>query len=124
MKITNLEICKLFSEIKKSFENNNSINLPIKVNFFFIKNKNILFKLYEEIEKARLDLLKRYAVIDNKTEEFYIPSESVQAANKAINELFSIEQEVEIYKVKLKDFKEDLILTTEQMEALMFMIEE
>jgi hypothetical protein len=39
-----------------------------------------------------------------------------------LDELLQLEQEVQIYKVNIDSFPDDIILTTGQMEALMFMI--
>ena len=43
---------------------------------------------------------------------------------KELNDLFNLEQDVQIYTVKIDQFDDDLTITTAQMEALMFMIEQ
>jgi hypothetical protein len=39
-------------------------------------------------------------------------------------DLLSLEQEVQIYMININNLSDDLSLTTAQMEALMFMIEQ
>ena len=41
-----------------------------------------------------------------------------------LNDLFDLEQEVTIYTVKFEDIGEKLMLSTAQMEAMLFMIED
>ena len=43
---------------------------------------------------------------------------------KELNDLFDLEQEVTIYTVKFEDIGEKLMLSTAQMEAMLFMIED
>jgi hypothetical protein len=43
-------------------------------------------------------------------------------AAKELEDLFNLEQEVNIYTVSIDHFGDDLSLTTGQMEALLFMI--
>ena len=98
----------------------NKIKLPIKVNFYFQKNKNKIIELAQELEKMRLDIINNYPKISNDA----IFPEDVERVNAELQELLNLEQDVQIYKVKLSDFPDDLNLTLAQMDALMFMIEE
>ena len=98
--------------------------LPIKINFYLQKNKNILFELAKDIELARTNIAQRYGEIDEDTSYYRVLPENLEIATKELQELLGLEQEVNIYQVSIEDFPSDLILTTEQMEVLMFMIKE
>jgi ligand-binding sensor domain-containing protein len=46
-----------------------------------------------------------------------------EALTKELEDLFNLEQEVNIYKINIDNFGDDIVLTTGQMEALLFMID-
>jgi hypothetical protein len=62
-------------------------------------------------------------MLDEKTGNYFVPKDKIAAANKEIEDLLSIEQEVDILTTKFEDIPSDISLTTGQMEAIMFMIE-
>lgn len=122
MKMTNMEIYNAARRIVDAFEDSKQY-LPVKVNFFIQKNKAKLSSLAEDIEKSRVEIIKNYGKIDEETGQYTVAPEDIEAANKELEDLFALEQDVQIYKVSIDDFKDDLSLTTGQMEALMFMID-
>ena len=97
--------------------------LPIKINFFIQKNKNILINLAQDIEMIRMNIIQTYGMpSEDNDNQFIISPENIEIASKELDDLFNIEQEVDIYKINIENFPEDISLTTGQMEALMFMI--
>ena len=118
----NYEIYQHAEALVKVF-NNLSQPLPVKVNFYLQKNRAKLVELAQEIDQARLNIAASFGTLDEKTQQYVIPSENLQAANDEVNDLFNLDQDVKIYKVSLDSFKDDFVLTIEQMEAIMFMIE-
>ena len=52
-----------------------------------------------------------------------MPPEKIEKASQELNDLFNLEQEVQIYTIQESSLTDDLTITTSQMEALMFMIE-
>jgi hypothetical protein len=52
-----------------------------------------------------------------------IPPENMAAANKELQDLFDLEQDLNIHMFNLDDF-DGIELTYQQMSAIMFMIEE
>jgi hypothetical protein len=48
----------------------------------------------------------------------------METVAKELNDLFALEQEVQIYTINIDSFGDDLTITTAQMEAIMFMIEQ
>jgi hypothetical protein len=97
--------------------------LPIKINFYLQKNKNLLLELAQDIEKARIEIAQRYGTLDSATNQFIIAPEHIEAVSKELEDLFALEQEVLIHSINIDTFSDDLTLTTGQVEAMMFMIE-
>ena len=98
---------------------------PIKVLFYLRKNMKTLTELAQDIEKARVEIIKRYGTPSEENPEQYQfeTQEKIEAANKEFEELFGLEQEVTIYTIPLEAFN-DMELTEKQMDAVMEMIEE
>ena len=86
-----------------------------------MKLRNILI-VVKDIEKSRIDLLSQYGELDQETNRFTILPDKMEVASKELEDLFNLEQEVNIYTVSIDNFGDDLTLTTGQMEALLFMI--
>lgn len=122
MKLTNNQIYNYAVELQKNFQDETQ-KLPVKINFYLQKNKNILLELAQDIEKSRTDIIQSYSVIDEETKQSIIPSDKFEEASKELEDLFSLEQEVQIYTVQIDAFPEDISFTTGQMEAIMFMID-
>ena len=122
MLMKNFEIYESAKAMNEAFSDNTQY-LPVKVNFFIQKNKTILTTLAQDIERARMEIITNYGEPTEDGMQYTIPSEKIEIASKELEDLFSIEQEVEIRKVSIDSFPDDISLTTGQMEALMFMID-
>ena len=122
MKLTNNQIYTYATELTSAFQDSTQ-KFPIKVNFYLQKNKETLLAMAQDIEKARLDLLSNYGELDADTNRFIINPDKMEIAAKELEDLFSLEQEVNIYTVNIDNFGDDIVLTTGQMEALLFMID-
>ena len=120
MKLTNQQIYSYAKAINEAFQDNTQY-LPVKVNFFILKNKNTLLALAQDIENSRIEIIRNYG--EDNGSQFIVPEDKIETANKELSDLFNIEQEVNIHTVSIDAFPEDISLTTGQMEALMFMIE-
>lgn len=123
MKLTNNEIYLYAKKIAEAFDNKDQ-KLPIKINFYLQKNKNTLVQLAQDIEQSRLLIAKNYGDLDEEKQQYTISPENMDIVTKELNDLFNLEQDVQIYTVKIDQFDDDLTITTAQMEALMFMIEQ
>lgn len=123
MILTNEKIYQYASILNKTF-NAGEQQLPIKVGFYLMKNKLLLNELAQEIEKVRVDILSKYGVYVEETSSYQVPPENIEIATKELNDLFILEQDVNIYTVSLDFFNDSDTLTTAQIEALMFMIKE
>lgn len=119
--LTNEEIYLINQKLNKSFEQSNQY-LPARINFYIQKNKKIIADLASVIEEARNAIILEFGSPDEEG-RVVISQDKVPEANKEIYDLFSIKQEVNIDLISLESI-ENYSFTMDQMEALMFMIEE
>ena len=119
--LTNEEIYLINQKLNKSFEQSNQY-LPARINFYIQKNKKIIANLASVIEEARNTIILEFGSPDEDG-RVTISQDKVPEANKEIYDLFSIKQEVNIDLISLESI-ENYSFTMDQMEALMFMIEE
>lgn len=122
MKMTNMHIYDIANALAEQFQDK-EIKLPVKVNFYLQKNKNVLISLGQELEKERINIIQKYADLDAETEQYVVSEDKTADAIKELNELFALEQEVPVYTVSI-DALEGIDFTAGQMEALLFMIED
>jgi predicted nucleic acid-binding Zn-ribbon protein len=122
MKLTNNEIYTYARVLMETFQDGEQ-KFPIKVNFYLQKNKTTLLALAQDIEKARLEIAQNYGELNETGEQYIIPNDKMAEATKELEDLFNLEQEVQIYKINIDSFSDDMMLTAAQMEALMFMID-
>ena len=122
MKLTNNEIYVYAQNLMMAFEDKNQ-KLPIKISFYLQKNKNTLLQLAQDIEQSRLEIARSYGELDEETSQYIIPPEKMEEVSKELNDLFNLEQDVQIYTINIDSFGDDLTITTAQMEAIMFMID-
>lgn len=122
MKLTNAQIYTYATALATAFQDTTQ-KLPIKVNFYLQKNKTTLTSLAQDIENARLDLIRANGELNEEGTSYKIPKEKVEEVQKELNDLFALEQDVNIYTISIDSLSDDLTLTTGQMEAIMFMID-
>lgn len=122
MTLTNNEIYMYTRQLMDAFQDGDQ-KLPIKINFYLQKNKNTLLGLAQDIEKARLEIAQNYGTLDEAGEQYVIPNDKLAEASKELEDLFNLEQEVDIYRINIDNLSDDLVLSAAQMEALMFMID-
>ena len=101
------------------------IKFPAKAMFYIQKNVNQITELGREIESARTRILERYGKLteEENKQTYNIPKENLAEAQKELNDLLAIEQEVKLYMVKL-DWLNDVELTPAQFGVLELMIDE
>ena len=123
MRLTNNKIYNYASALAEAF-NDPDFRLPVKVNFYLSKNKMTLVELAKDIEKARTEIIRNFSILNEDTNQYEVPTDKTDEAMKEINELFNLEQDVNIYTIKFEDIGEKMMMSTAQMEALLFMIED
>ena len=99
------------------------IKLPVRINFYLQKNIRLIQEAAEDIERARLSIGAQFGKINATGTGYDIPAENIQAANSELQDLFELEQDLNIHTFKLEDF-DGIELTYQQLSAIMFMIEE
>lgn len=122
MKIINYQILE-YTENLLNILQNNDLYIPVKANFLIQKNIKIMTAAAEEIEKSRITIVSHYGTLDAENNQYVVPEDKVAETNKEINDLFFMEQDLDIKIFKLEDLG-NIELTPKQMQALMFMIEE
>lgn len=123
MKLTNNKIYDYANALVGAFSDPD-LRLPVKVNFYLTKNKVTLVELAKDIEKARTEIIRNFSTLNEDTNQYEVPTDKTDEAMKEINELFGLEQDVNIYTIKFEDIGEKMMMSTAQMEALLFMIED
>jgi hypothetical protein len=119
---TNKEIYNFYFLINENIIKENII-LPVKVNFAIQKNFTILVDLSEEIEKIKEKICIQNGKYISENNSFQIDKDKIESTQQQLDDLMKIKQEVKIYTIKLEDL-ENIQLTSKQMQALLFMIED
>lgn len=122
MKLNNMQIYSAATTLTEVFNNTNEY-IPAKANFYIQKNLQKLASAAEGIEKARLGVAQHYGIPNADGTQFEIPEENREKMMNELNELFGIEQEVEIKEISIEDLS-TIKFTPVQMNSIMFMIEE
>lgn len=122
MKITNSTIYQLASDLV-SLANDNKIYIPAKANFFLQKNINVIAAAAQEIDKARIAIVQHYGKLSGDANQYVVSKEDIEVATKELNDLFAIEQDLDIKTIRLEDLG-NAEFTAAQMQALMIMLEE
>lgn len=100
-----------------------NIYIPAKANFFLQKNLQTLAAAAQEIEKSRFEIAKHYGVLDEENQQYKIPEDKLEEASKELEDLFSIEQDLNIKTFSIEALG-NAEFTPAQMQAMMFMIED
>lgn len=119
--MTNGEIYSYAVGMTNTFNDNESY-MPAAIAYSIQKNKTTLIEIAEDVEKRRLDIIQHYA-IEQDGESFKIDPSEVNAANKELNDLLNIQQELKIYTFRIDEIS-DVKLTSAQMQSLMFMVDD
>ena len=122
MKFNNSEIYQIANVLAKTFDNLD-IYIPAKANFFIQKNISTFAAAAQEIEKSRLEIAKHYGELDEENQQYKIPEDKIEEASKELEDLFSIEQDLNIKTFTIEALG-DAEFTSAQMQAIMFMVED
>ena len=108
---------------KLSIFNDSNIKMPVRINFYLQKNIQLIQSACKEVEQARLHIGSQFGVLKADGTGYDIPAEKIPEANKELQDLFNLEQNIPLHIFKLSDF-DGIELTYQQMSAIMFMVEE
>lgn len=120
--LSNEEIYNYTLNLSQQFNDEMSISLPSLINFAIEKNFKTLSDLFEPIQKTRINIGKKYG---KRLEDgsYQVEENNFDEAQKELENLMSAQQAADIKMIKLSDLA-DIKLTSSQMRALLFMIEE
>lgn len=124
--MSNIEIYNTADALVELFSNmsESNIQLPVKVNFYFQKNMNALVAMAKELEEERTNIIIKYGTPDPEDpDRVTLAPEKLDEANKELNDLFGLEQEVAINAIEL-DWFEGINMTPQQVVAITFMIKD
>lgn len=116
--MSNLVIYNKANALLQEFSQLEDMILPVKVHFYLQKNMEKIVSMAQELEKQRMAIIEKYNITSETKQE----SEALEQANKDIEELFSLEQEVKIYMLPL-EWLEEVELNSKQVQAFSFMLE-
>lgn len=120
--LKNIDIYVLATRLNEAFsEQDPDSNLPIKINFFLRKNINKIVDLAQDIDTERNNIIQKYGTLNEEKQEYEVPTEKVEEAQKELNDLFDIEQEVKINMLDINLF-DDVNLSEKKGNAILFMI--
>ena len=122
MKLNNYTIYQLGNELPNLF-NNKDLYIPVKANFLMQKNIQVIAAAAQEIDQARLEIAQNYGEISEDGTQYIIPNEKMEEANKELNDLFAIEQELPIRTFDIEALG-NAEFNPAQMQMIMFMISE
>ena len=108
---------------KLAIFNDSNLKLPVRINFYLQKNIQLIQQAAQDIEQARFNIGAQYGTLNSEGTGYDIPSDNINIVNNELNDLFDLEQELNIHMFKIDDFG-DIDLTYQQMSAILFMIEE
>lgn len=122
MKFTNEQIYQMANELLQAFDNSD-IYIPARANFSIQKNTEAFAAAAKEIEKTRLGVAQHYGEPNETGDSYIIPADKLEEANKELMDLFTMEQDIDIKTFSIETLG-DVKLTSAQMHAIMFMIED
>lgn len=122
MTITNNQIYIYYQQLQEALVNETRA-LPAKVYFYILKNRQKLEEIVKSIEESKLYIINKYNIQFDDSGNIISDENSAEMANKELQELSSLIQEIDLATISLHDI-ENLDFTPQQMQALMFMIEE
>ena len=100
------------------------MKMPVKVNFYFQKNMNVLIAMAQELEQERTNIIMKYGTQNPENpDQVMIPPEQLDAANAELGDLFDLEQEVTINAIEL-DWFDGINMTPQQVNTITFMIKD
>ena len=97
-----------------------NIKMPVRINFYLQKNIQIIQNAAIEIDNARLQIGSQFGVLSPDGSGFDIPAEHIAEVNRELNDLFNLEQDlnIHIFKEKLEILPNKLMFSYELIYKL------
>lgn len=113
----NKDIMKLYQGLCEISE----LKFKPRTSFILAKNKVALEPLYSIIVKCQRDIFEEYGEI-KEDGSVLIPNDKIKEANKALEELMELDNTVQIIKISIEDFGNEVV-SIDLLEKLMDIIE-
>lgn len=120
--MTNLEILNFNELYKQNFQEFDEL-LPAKILFYVYKNLSLIEMALHHIENTRNSIIRKYGLIDESKDTIQVPPQSINEANKELEEVLKMEQEINFSLIPLSWF-DDINLNPKHMRLLWIMIDE
>ena len=117
--VKNGEVLELYETLQR-ISQNKELKFSVALGYTMAKNKEKLRQEATIIYGLRRDIIMEHGRIDGK--DIVVPNEYVDEANKKINDLMDIENDVEVTKVPI-DLFDNIELSIEDIEGLSGMIQ-
>lgn len=118
----NSEIKVLYQGIMDLISDSN-LKLDAQTSFYIAKNKLALEPIYTLIQDEERKIWMKYGKVNEKTGDLTVPIDSISSWEKEMNELLSIENEIDIKQIELEKFnKVEISIST--MQKIIKMIKE
>ena len=116
----NKDILEMYAGLESLMEDTEK-KFPAKVSFAVLRNYKVLTPIMQDIMAAREAVAIKYGNL--KGENYYIPPDKREIANKELLDIAEIDVEVSLIKIKMSDI-ENLNISFKEAKALEFMIGE
>lgn len=123
MTLTNGQIYN-YSKLLIKFNKNFHSDMSVVINYYIQSNISKILDAGAEVEKSIIFITNKYK--DDQQNEsgiIKIKDEYIDKAQKELDDLSNIKQNIDIHFIKLSDLK-DIHLSTEELQAILFMIED
>ena len=122
MIIQNNQIYNLYESLYFIITNKKNNEIPVVDGFNICKNERILEPYYTALIEMRQTILQKYGTI-NSDGQIILPSELIEQVNIELNELLSIDNEIQLQPIPLESLR-NLYLPLEIIQGLMPIISE
>lgn len=117
--LTNLEIYTTAQLLMENIKAD--LNFPVKIGFYIQKNMKKMTDLAQEIEKSRIEIFEKYGERDEENNQYKFDLSTQEDVQRELNDLFELTQDIKVNMINLEWF-DDIDLTSEQISAISFMI--
>lgn len=121
--MTNKEVSKTYQQLLQMYDSGID-KFPVKVAYAITRNKRLLAPIYDDYWDLRDSYIKEHA--DPSVDQpglFNIRAGEEDILNQKLNELESIDNEINLSKIPFEDLY-NMSLSLKDMDTLYFMIEE
>ena len=119
--MTNKDILSCFEGLQKLRQATDR-RLPARTSFAIVRNIKTLQPIVDDFRESYQELLDKYGEpIEN--DQYQIKPENVTIFNDELNNLYNLDIDLDIVKIKFSDI-ENLDFSLEETEALYFMMED